>query len=269
MHQHITQSLSQHPLLPNLVKKIQIGEGQENDGKETEYISENLKASDLPALSQQSIPPCMNRIYKHVLKDNHAKHHSRHQFTIFLKTIGLPADEAIEWWRVLFSPKYPGEKFDKAYRYNFRHDYGLEGKRSNYRSPGCSNLINQIVGPNETHGCPFKHLSGRDPVALKSLLVDMLKLTVDGNTTTAQQRDQYVEEVMKLAIDGHHQVACTTLWKFQHQLQTPDENITRPVQYFRQSREFYRQLHENRDKKKSETESEAAVVPSTQKQEII
>lgn len=35
------------------------------------------------------------------------------------------------FWRKSFS-KIQDDKFNKEYRYNIRHSYGLEGKRANY-----------------------------------------------------------------------------------------------------------------------------------------
>ena len=44
-----------------------------------------------------------------------------------LQAIGLPLEEAMIFWRTEFAPKVPGDKFDKEYAYNIRHNYGEMG----------------------------------------------------------------------------------------------------------------------------------------------
>ncbi len=50
--------------------------------------------------------------------------------------LGLSIDEALAFWRKAFS-SIQDDKFNKEYRYNFRHSYGLEGKRANYAAWRC------------------------------------------------------------------------------------------------------------------------------------
>ena len=50
---------------------------------------------------------------------------------IHSQVLGLSIDEAIAFWRKSFSNK-TDDKFNKEYKYNIRHSYGLEGKRANY-----------------------------------------------------------------------------------------------------------------------------------------
>ena len=47
------------------------------------------------------------------------------------QVLGLSIDEALAFWRKAFSTMQD-DKFNKEYRYNIRHSYGLEGKRANY-----------------------------------------------------------------------------------------------------------------------------------------
>lgn len=48
------------------------------------------------------------------------------------KVVGLPIEEAVVFWRKAFGGRITDDKFNKEYRYNIRHSYGLEGKRTNY-----------------------------------------------------------------------------------------------------------------------------------------
>lgn len=47
------------------------------------------------------------------------------------EVIGLSIEEAMIFWRKGFSG-ITDDKFNKEYKYNIRHSYGLEGKRTNY-----------------------------------------------------------------------------------------------------------------------------------------
>eukprot|EP00922_Rhytidocystis_sp_ex-Travisia-forbesii_P065799 GHVS01097733.1.p1 GENE.GHVS01097733.1~~GHVS01097733.1.p1 ORF type:complete len:139 (-),score=18.94 GHVS01097733.1:372-788(-) len=60
-------------------------------------------------------------------------------------------------------------KFDKEHKYNIRHMYGQEGKRVNYPPLACNSVISppQVPGPQDYHGCPFKHF---DEEPLKRLM---------------------------------------------------------------------------------------------------
>jgi DNA primase large subunit len=47
------------------------------------------------------------------------------------QVLGLSIDEAITFWRKSLKED-SHDKFNKEYKYNIRHSYGLEGKRANY-----------------------------------------------------------------------------------------------------------------------------------------
>ena len=50
--------------------------------------------------------------------------------------LGLSIEEAIVFWNKSFH--MTDEKFNKEYKYNIRHSYGLEGKRANYPAKRCA-----------------------------------------------------------------------------------------------------------------------------------
>lgn len=49
-----------------------------------------------------------------------------------LQALGLPLEEALVYWRRGYGPTMSDDKFNKEYKYNIRHSYGQEGKRTNY-----------------------------------------------------------------------------------------------------------------------------------------
>jgi DNA primase large subunit len=56
---------------------------------------------------------------------------------------------SISLWRVSLPPppqKAPGDKFDKQYLYNIRHNYGKEGNRKDYTPFSCMKIISTTPG---------------------------------------------------------------------------------------------------------------------------
>lgn len=103
-------------------------------------------------IARKHFPACMRNLHGRLRQDQHLKHWGRLQYTLFLKVctilftvsarqtpltleaqvLGLPIDEAVQFWRQAYGNTMSDDKFAKEYRYNIRHSYGLEGKRQNY-----------------------------------------------------------------------------------------------------------------------------------------
>jgi len=117
-----------------------------------------ITAADVEGLSQH-FPACMTHLHRTLRKAKHLKHFGRLQYGLFLKGLGLSVEEALTFWRTAFSAT-PSDKFDKEYRYNIRHSYGLEGQRKNYRAKSCQQILTEAPpGSGEAHGCPYRHFS--------------------------------------------------------------------------------------------------------------
>jgi hypothetical protein len=58
------------------------------------------------------------------------------KLAFFEQGIGLSVEEAVVFWRKSFST-ITDDKFNKEYKYNVRHNYGLEGSRKNYNPKKC------------------------------------------------------------------------------------------------------------------------------------
>jgi DNA primase large subunit len=91
-------------------------------------------------------PPCMAHLY-HTLRSRHRlTHEARRQLTLFLKGVGMPVEEAINFWCTEYSQPvskcgsgcwHSWQKDAHRYGYSIRHMYGLEGGRYSYVVSSC------------------------------------------------------------------------------------------------------------------------------------
>ncbi|KAF8060629.1 DNA primase large subunit [Scenedesmus sp. PABB004] len=122
-----------------------------------------VSAAQLAGLvAGRHFPLCMTVMYERLAAESHLKHWGLQQFTLFLKTIGLPLEQALLFFRSQFAPRTSGEKFSREYAYNIRYNYGVEGKRESWNEWSCVKIISQEVGgtcsaAGECNGgCPYK-----------------------------------------------------------------------------------------------------------------
>ncbi len=73
------------------------------------------------------LPPCMSLMYERLAGEHHLKHYGLQQMSLFLKHVGLPLEQAVMFWRSMFSPRTTGEKFNREYAYNIRYNYAQVG----------------------------------------------------------------------------------------------------------------------------------------------
>ncbi|VVA94361.1 unnamed protein product [Arabis nemorensis] len=121
----------------------------------SEYADISLK--DIDQVSKSSFPLCMRHLFEKLREDHHLKHGGRMQLGLFLKGVGLKLDDALAFWRAEFTKKVGGERFDKEYAYAIRHNYGKEGKRTDYTPYACQKIISSAPGVGDHHGCPYRH----------------------------------------------------------------------------------------------------------------
>lgn len=89
------------------------------------------------------------------------------QYTLFLKALGMPVAEAVQFWKNEYSRppsshhcNKNGQSWGKdggRYVYNIRHLYGLEGSRRNYSAHCCAALQAKSLSLGDDGGCPFRH----------------------------------------------------------------------------------------------------------------
>ncbi|CAK9864565.1 unnamed protein product [Sphagnum jensenii] len=173
---------------------------------------------DLDSLAQRSFPLCMRHLYTKVKEDHHLRHGGRQQLGLFLKGAGLKLEDALAFWRAEFSQKMGVEKFDKEYSYNVRHNYGREGKRTDYTPYSCMKIIMATPGVGDHHGCPFRHFSQEN-----------LHAVIGGLRLNAHT----VDDIMGKVRNHHYQLACAATFEGVHGCQC--DGINHPNQYFEQS----------------------------------
>jgi len=69
----------------------------------------------------------MTVMYERLSNEHHLKHYGLQQMSLFLKHIGLPLEQALMFWRSMFSPRTTGEKFNREYAYTIRYNYAQAG----------------------------------------------------------------------------------------------------------------------------------------------
>ncbi|VVC94296.1 unnamed protein product [Leptidea sinapis] len=110
-------------------------------------------------------PPCMLNLHQQLRTHHRLSHQHRFNYSLFLKDIGMPIDEAVKFWKTEYlnmpnshSCCHDWNTNEKKYVYGIRHMYGLEGSKRNYTSRNCQVLQNLENSCSEG-GCPFKCFS--------------------------------------------------------------------------------------------------------------
>ncbi|XP_049693210.2 DNA primase large subunit-like [Helicoverpa armigera] len=128
----------------------------------SKQMSNKLLSKDVDSASTY-FPPCMLNLHQNLRKRHRLSHTQRFHYSLFLKDIGMPIEESIDFWRSEYRLHPNGhhscchnwEKDEKKYIYGIRHMYGLEGCKRNYPSVNCQ-VIQSIDNSNSEGGCPFK-----------------------------------------------------------------------------------------------------------------
>lgn len=186
---------------------------------------ERITPDMINRLAEESFPPCMRSIHNQLRKNHHLKHYGRLHYSLFLKSIGLTLQDALQFFREEFIQSVGPEKFAKEYSYNIRYNYGQEGKKTSLSAYGCKKIINDNPpGSGDAHGCPFKHFD-------KEHLESMLKrYGTDGGALT---------EMMDLVEKKEYNGACTKFFKCKHPnyiLRAEGQEIYHPNQFYSESR---------------------------------
>ncbi|XP_044488763.1 probable DNA primase large subunit [Mangifera indica] len=181
-----------------------------------------ISINDLDQLADHSFPLCMRHLFVKLREDHHLKHGGRMQLGLFLKGVGLKLEDALSFWKAEFSQKVGAERFDKEYAYSIRHNYGREGKRTDYTPYSCQKIISSTPSVGDHHGCPYRHFSEEN---LRAAISRM------GVSSRA------IEDVMDKVQNRHYQLACTLTFEAVHG-SSCDAGINHPNQYFSDSQKI-------------------------------
>ncbi|KAJ1556433.1 hypothetical protein HK405_007585 [Cladochytrium tenue] len=206
------------PVLDSIARQLA---ARDYDNSASRGNSAQIRAAEVDRLAKEGhFPPCMLNLQTNLLSNSHLKHFGRLQYSLFLKGVGLPLEEALIYWRKSFS-KLSDDAFNKAYAYNIRFNYGREGSRKDYAPYSCQRIITtNPPGPGDHHGCPFRHGS-QDSV--RSLCSRM------------GVSDAQLGEVGVLMKDGHYQIACTRVFEIARlpsirKARAPGNTLAAPVE---------------------------------------
>ncbi|KAJ3562332.1 hypothetical protein NP233_g9648 [Leucocoprinus birnbaumii] len=221
------------PVLDNLSQGFVAGIASEWTNATGPSTAGEIRAEMVDDLARKHFPMCMRSLHENLRRDHHLKHFGRLQYGLFLKVLGLSIEEAIAFWRKSFS-KITDDKFNKEYRYNIRHSFGLEGKRANYPAKNCLQIL--TPGPSDV-GCPYRHFS---PENLQTALLSMY--------SHQGLKSSDLAEIMSTVKAGHYHVACTRVFEMTHTSCGVSkgegigggESVTHPNQYAARSMELWK-----------------------------
>ncbi|KAI0302106.1 eukaryotic and archaeal DNA primase, large subunit-domain-containing protein [Russula brevipes] len=203
----------------------------------SENVGEGIRAEMVDELAHKHFPMCMRNLHENLKRSHHLKHFGRLQYGLFLKVLGLSIEDALIFWRKSFSG-HTDDEFNKHYKYNIRHSYGLEGRRANYPAKSCQQiLMNDQPSASDSHGCPYRHFS---PDNLRTALLSTY--ASQGLTETD------LPEIMNTVRAEAYHVACTRVYEITHAAQKvrkgdgigSGETVTHPNQYAAASRALER-----------------------------
>ncbi|CAA7404687.1 unnamed protein product [Spirodela intermedia] len=177
--------------------------------------STEISLKDIDQVANSSFPLCMRHLFEKLRETHHLKHGGRMQLGLFLKGVGLSLDDALAFWRAEFSQNVGSERFDKEYAYSIRHNYGKEGKRTDYTPYSCQKIISSTPGTGDHHGCPYRNFSE------ENLRAALRRMGVG---------ERPMEEVMERVRNRHYQLACTLTFEAVHGTSC-DSGVNHPNQY--------------------------------------
>ncbi|KAK6355262.1 hypothetical protein TWF696_004377 [Orbilia brochopaga] len=171
----------------------------------TTLSGEAITAAQIDSLKAH-FPLCMRNLHSALRRDKHLRHFGRLQYGLFLKGLGLSIDEALVFWRQAFS-KFTDEQFNKEYRYNIRHSYGLQGAGRNYSPYSCQQiLMDHPPGTGDAHGCPYRHFS-----------VDNLMMAMESQMGISGDEKSVLSGVRQDVGAKKYHLACNRVFEHLHE----------------------------------------------------
>jgi DNA primase large subunit len=224
--------------------------------KKALQTGDRVTPADLDMVSKVNMPLCMRTLHEALRSNHHLKHQGRLQYGLFLKGVGLTLEESLELWKSEFSRAPGAVNFDSHYAYSIRHNYGKEGRKTDYNPYSCAKIIlnPEPSIPESPHGCPFKCF---DPARLSAQMTA-------SSVPTAEQK-----AIVDLVRTGAYQVACKRYFEATHpgSADTPELSqtaaISHPNRYFDLSMKFTRARAQPGGQPQPKAQTPAALPPST------
>ncbi|KRH92948.1 Eukaryotic-type DNA primase, large subunit, partial [Pseudoloma neurophilia] len=110
------------------------------------FVEQKSTTSNQLSNILENSPFCIISIIEKLRKEKHLKYNDRQIFIRYLKGCGLAVNDCIEYFKTNFACDQT--RFEREFVYAIRHNYGLEGKRADYHTFTCM----QIIG---MKACPF------------------------------------------------------------------------------------------------------------------
>jgi hypothetical protein len=137
-------------------RSLSSGEGKKLPGGE-------ITAAEVHQIAAaRRLPPCMAVMYDRLSSEHHLKHYGLQQMSLFLKHVGLPLEQALLFWRSMFSPRWVwggggeagwGGVFAGAQRGALRAE-GMGAAFSGLLPSSSCPLATRLRPPNHRHPAP-------------------------------------------------------------------------------------------------------------------
>ncbi|RMG42460.1 MAG: hypothetical protein D6732_00905 [Methanobacteriota archaeon] len=176
------------------------------------------------------LPPCIQDLLHRVDREGYIGHWERFQLGIFLKQIGMPVEEQLQFWysKAVDNIGISFEQFQKKAGYIIRHIYGLEGGKIDYNMPSCSTIQDRMF-------CTFKHAN------LDSIRSKVISLA---EAIDAENPEPLADLVAEKARMGDYGLACGYVLNLMTKRKDFPKRIQHPMIYLKMTSEFNKKMKE-------------------------
>ncbi|MCJ7770041.1 hypothetical protein MUP37_00515 [Candidatus Bathyarchaeota archaeon] len=109
---------------------------------------EAMRAEELPkTIVADAYPPCINKIYDNLLREQHLSHMERFTLTSFLLNIGMKTEDLVKLYISV------SDFSESLTRYQIEHIAGQRVSRTKYTPPTCDSLRTHGLCPGGNEGC--------------------------------------------------------------------------------------------------------------------
>ncbi len=205
--------------------------------RETILIDSSFHLEGKLEENMEKFPPCIQDLLQRVENEGYIGHWERFQLGIFLKQIGMPVEEQLQFWysKAVDNIGISFEEFKKKAGYIIRHIYGLEGGKIDYKMPACKTIQDRMY-------CSFKHASLE---TIKRRIEFLMKFTdIDDSKPISQL-------IVDKARKGDYSLACGLTLNIIRKHKGSTTRIQHPLIYLKLALES-----NDKEEKKEETKQQ-------------